>query len=338
MPDDLAELIALLRSTGTITSAAPQLTPLSGGVSSEIYLIEDGARKFVLKRALAKLKVREDWFADVSRNRAEQAFLRYVGGILPAAVPRLLEGHPEHGFFTMEFLGDGFANWKQQLLGGDADLEIARRAGEVLGTIHQSSFGMEQRAAEFNSPENFWQLRLDPYLRHTAQRHPDLAPRIDTEAKRLAASRDCLIHGDFSPKNILYSADRLVLLDCEVACFGDPVFDTAFLLNHFFLKSLHHHPRPFPLAELVTAFWTAYIEVRGEPARNGLEVRTTRLLPMLMLARVDGKSPVEYLTQPVRQDFLRRFAREAIAEEPEPLGTFTRHWLDALTISQIEPS
>lgn len=325
------ELIALLRKTRVLTGSSPRLTPLSGGVSSEIYLVEDDTRTFVLKRALAKLRVREDWYADVSRNRAEQACLRYVGSFLPAAVPRLLDCRPEHGFFTMEFLGDGFTNWKQLLLAGNAQTTHARQAGQVLGEIHHRSFHQPGLAAEFNPIENFRQLRLDPYLRHTADRHPGLAPYLHAETERLAATRECLVHGDYSPKNILLSNDRLVVLDCEVACFSDAVFDVAFLLNHFFLKSLHHHPAPFDLAGLTTAFWQAYLAARGQETDPTIEARTVRLLPMLMLARVDGKSPAEYLTHPAKQQFIRDFTYPGIREPGQSLNRLTEQWLTALT-------
>ncbi|MCP5520039.1 MAG: aminoglycoside phosphotransferase family protein [Verrucomicrobiales bacterium] len=328
---DHNEFVALLRRTGVITGSAPRLTPLSGGVSSEIYRVEDDGRTFVLKRALARLRVAEPWFADVSRNRAEQAFLRHVATFLPAAVPRVLDCHPEHGFFTMEYLGEGFVNWKQLLLAGETRGFHARRAGQVLGEIHHRSFRQTMVAGEFNPVENFRQLRLDPYLLRTADRHPDLAAHLRVEADRLAATCECLVHGDYSPKNILLSDDRLVVLDCEVACFSDAVFDTAFLLNHFFLKSLHHHPTPCDLAGLVTAFWQAYLEARVEDDDPTLEMRTVRLLPMLMLARVDGKSPAEYLTQPAKQQFVREFTRGEIGGATATLESLTRRWLSALT-------
>ena len=324
------QLLELLRRTGVVTGSSPRLTPLSGGVSSEIYLVEDVGRKFVCKRALAKLRVREDWFADVSRNRAEQSYLRYVGSFLPAAVPRMLEGHPEHGFFTMEFVGDGFTNWKQLLLAGEVHAAYARRAGQTLGEIHRRSFGQQALAADFNPMETFRQLRLDPYLGRAAERHPDLAPQLRGEADRLAATRDCLVHGDYSPKNLLVSHDRLVILDCEVACFSDAAFDLAFLINHFFLKTLHHHPAAFEGAQLVAACWRAYTDARGSEANDALEARTVRLLPMLMLARVDGTSPAEYLTQKAKQNFIREVVRPAMREPGKSLERFTRRWQEAL--------
>lgn len=330
-----SELIALLRKTGVITGASPRLTPLSGGVSSEIYRVEDDARTFVLKRALAKLRVREDWFADVSRNGAEQACLRFVSSFLPTAVPRLLDCHPEHGFFTMEYLGDGFANWKQLLLAGNAQPAHARQAGRILGEIHHRSFHQAGLAAGFNPVENFRQLRLAPYLIHTAERHPDLGAHLRAEADRLAATRECLVHGDFSPKNILLSGDRLVVLDCEVACFSDAAFDVAFLLNHFFLKSLHLHPQMIDWPGVVNGFWQAYLTARRQDSDPTLEMRTVRLLPMLLLARVDGKSPAEYLTQPAKQQFVREFVRPEILVPGPGLTDLIGRWLNAL--AQLAP-
>ncbi len=322
------EFIELLRSTKTVRGGSPRLTHLTGGVSSEIHLVEDGDRRFVIKRALEKLKVSEDWFADTSRNRAEEACLRYVGGFLPEAVPAVISSHPEHGFFTMVYLGEGFTNWKQRLLAGDARVSDAEAAGRVLGEIHRHSSGCEDLSERFNPLEVFHQLRLDPYLVRTAARHPDLAERIHEEVDRLASACDCLVHGDYSPKNILISDDRLVVLDCEVAWMGDGAFDTAFLLNHFYLKCLHHHPVGFDLEGMVSGFWKSYTASRGGDPE--IESRTVRLLPMLLLARVDGKSPVEYLTDPAKREFVRGFARSAILEPESGLNALTIRWREAL--------
>ena len=65
---------------------------------------------------------------------------------------------------------------------------------------------------------------------------------LRAEAERLVTCRSVLVHGDFSPKNLLVSGDRLVIIDCEVAWYGDPAFDLAFLLNHLCLKALYHAP------------------------------------------------------------------------------------------------
>lgn len=286
-----------------------RLTPLTGGVSCEIYLVEDGAERFVVKRALAKLKVKEDWFADVSRNRHEWEFIRYVARFRPNAVSSLRHCSATGNYFAMEYLGGDFQNWKQLLLKGEA--EYAGRAGTLLGEIHRHSAGDAEAKRLFDTTPNFFQLRIEPYLLATGARHPKLRPLFEAEAARLESTRECLVHGDFSPKNILVSPERMVLLDCEVAWYGDPAFDLAFMLNHFLLKALWHSPRDVGMRRMVDDFWSAYQSVRTAPE---LAPRVGRLLLMLLLARVDGKSPAEYLDA-ARQEFVRRFVEEMLLSE-----------------------
>lgn len=315
--DTPAALRADLAARG-LCSAHATLTPLAGGVSSEIYRVDDTDRGacFVVKRALAKLKVQADWYADVSRNDAERDFLEYLAGVRPDAVPRLVGDGSGDGYFCMEFLG-ALEPWKKQLLDGRCDPRLATLAGGLLGELHARSSGDPEARRRFDHTDNFDQLRVDPYLRATAAVHPDLREAMLAEADAVLARRRCLIHGDFSPKNLLVGGDRLVMIDCEVAWFGDPAFDLAFLLNHLFLKSLHHHPAHPGFDRLVDAARHSYREAVGEHA-GAVDTDAARLLPMLMLARIDGKSPVEYLTDARKQNFIRRFAAEGIRCDETP--------------------
>ena len=334
-PGTDAELLRLLREDGVIRSESARLIPLTDGVSSEIYRVDDGDASFVVKRALPKLRVRDEWIADVARNRYERMYIEYVARFLPEAVPRLLPGPVDRGYFAMEYLGAGFMSWKKMLLNGDARVEHALQAAAMLGAIHARSAGDSEVADSFDTTGNFMQLRLEPYLLTTGQRHPDLRTHFDAEAQRLANTRICLVHGDFSPKNILLSPSRFVLLDCEVAWYGDPAFDLAFLLTHFLLKGLHHAPRTIGLEEMSRAFWRRYAEDVGDAIEiHSLEARAARLLPMLLLARVDGKSPVEYLTRPGQGDFVRGFTRSAIGAGPAALDDLVGRWFDHLEESE----
>ncbi len=307
------------------------LNPLTDGVSSEIYRVDDGDVPFVVKRALPKLRVRDEWIADVARNRYERMYIEYVSQFLPQAVPRLLPGPHDRGYFAMEYLGPEFTSWKKLLLGGEAHREHALRAGAILGAIHARSAGDAEVAVRFDTTGNFMQLRIEPYLLTTGRRHPDLRAIFEAEAKRLASTHMCLVHGDFSPKNIMISPSRFVLLDCEVAWYGDPAFDLAFLLTHLLLKGLHHAPRHIGLEEMTRGFWRRYLEAAGDfidPV--ALESRTARLLPMLLLARIDGKSPVEYLTRPGQAAFVRRFAQPAIQAFSSSLADLVQRWFAGL--------
>jgi aminoglycoside phosphotransferase (APT) family kinase protein len=324
--DEPGTLLKLLERDGVVRAPNARLTPLSGGVSCEIYLVEDGAERFVVKRALAKLKVKADWFADISRNRYEWEYIRYVAKFLPEAVPALKYCSATDNYFAMEHLNGSFTNWKQLLLAGKANPEDARRAGNILALIHQHSAGDPEAKRLFDTTPNFFQLRIESYLLATGAKHPDLRAHFEAEAKLLAGARECLVHGDFSPKNILISPGRMVLLDCEVAWYGEPAFDLAFLLNHFFLKALLHAPRDMGMRPMIENFWSEYQTVRPSPE---MEPRVGRLLLMLMLARVDGKSPVEYL-DPARQEFIREFVREQLPGENFSLNGITDLWFDRL--------
>ncbi len=315
--------LELLRRDGVVRAPNARLVPMAGGVSGEIFLVEDGAERFVVKRAMAKLNVQADWFADVNRNRHEWKFIRYVAQFLPQAVPALRHCSANDNYFAMEYLNSGFTNWKKLLLEGKAD---AARAGNLLAQIHRHSDGDDAAALQFQTAPNFFQLRIEPYLLATGAKYPALHPLFEAEAVRLAGTRQCLIHGDFTPKNILVDRDRMVLLDCECAWFGDPTFDLASLLNHFFLKSLWHAPGDVGMNVMIEKFWSAYQTVRPSPE---LESRAARLLLMLMLARVDGKSPVEYLDSP-RQQFVREFVQANLPEGNFSLRAISNSWFSCL--------
>ncbi len=320
------DFLALLRRDGVVRSADARLTPLAGGVSCEIYVVEDGGEKFVVKRALAKLKVKADWFADVNRNRTEWEYIRYVAQFLPEAVPVVRHVSTEGNYFAMDHLGGGFTNWKQLLLSGFADADAAARAGRLLAEIHRRSAGGVEVRRVFDTTRNFFQLRIEPYLLVTGAKHPALNPLFHAEAKRLENTRECLVHGDFSPKNMLVGSDRLVILDCEVAWYGDPAFDLAFFLNHLLLKALFHAPKDTGIPAMVLQFWAAY-----QAARPSAEIgpRTGRLLLMLMLARVDGKSPVEYLDEE-RRNFVRQFIGANLTEETFSPNEIAAAWFEQL--------
>jgi aminoglycoside phosphotransferase (APT) family kinase protein len=335
MTDPLPNLLELLRADGVVRSATARLTPLAGGVSSEIYRIDDGPDSFVVKRALPKLKVAADWFADPVRNLHEQDYLRYVGALLSGSVPRLRFASREHCYFAMELLGGDLTTWKAELLSGRIERRHAAAAGRILGTIHRQSAGDPAAIEQFATTDQFWQLRIEPYLLATAAAHPRLAVELRAEAQRLAACHMALVHGDYSPKNLLVSSERLVVIDCEVAWYGDPAFDLAFLLNHLCLKALYHAPAH--RAELYHAA-TAVVEAYRDACSNApvvveVATRASRLLPMLLLARVDGKSPVEYLTDEQRQH-VRQYAEREILTAHVGLAETIEAWFDSLALPE----
>lgn len=273
------------------------ITPLTGGVSSDIALIDMGDRKVCVKFACEKLKVAEDWYAPVERNQAEYHWLLFAASIVPGATPSLLGCSSVAKGFAMEFVeGDDVYLWKTALLQAQPDKNEAEKVGQVLGQIHQASSLSDDVKNGFQNHEDFYALRLEPYLCFTATQHPDLSRKINALVEMLNKSRLVLVHGDVSPKNIIFRQGVPIFLDAECATIGDPSFDVSFCLNHLILKAVHIKETRHLLLASVLKFWNAYAQhVFWEPAA-ALEERVCHLLPVLMLARLDGKSPVEYLS------------------------------------------
>ncbi len=295
-----------------------RLTPLRGGVSSDIYRVDLPSRVICVKRALAKLKVAADWQAPVVRNRYEVEWMRAAGAIAPTAVPEVLGEDRESGAFAMAYLSpDSHPLWKSQLRDGTIDLGVASAVGDVLGRIHGATADRTDLVARFPTDDIFFAIRLEPYLVATARAHPDLSAHLLALAETTRSTKRVLVHGDFSPKNLLAGPVGPVILDAECAWYGDPAFDLAFVLNHLLLKGAWHPQWRGRYAAAFEALLEAYVpHAHWEPPAI-LAARTAALLPALMLARIDGKSPVEYLTDEADKDAVRSFARALLAA---PLG------------------
>lgn len=278
------------------------ITGLTGGVASDIAMLDVKGKRYCVKCALARLKVAAVWEAPVRRNKAEYRWLEVAGEIDPAIVPKLYGRSETHNGFVMEFLKpDTTYLWKAALLAGEAPGGEAALVAKALVKIHQTSARRGFNRDGFDNQVDFKALRLEPYLYFTAAAHPEIADELNGLADRCNRSDIALVHGDISPKNIMFRSSGPVLLDAECATMGDPAFDVAFCLNHLVLKSIHlPHMASAYLAE-AEAFWQNYAQgIDWEPVSE-CEARVASLLPALMLARVDGKSPVEYLTNQTRQ-------------------------------------
>ena len=317
----------LLRSGLRTEGEIARYRPLAGGVSSDIYRVDLPGRSLCIKRALPKLKVSAEWHAPVSRSDYEWRWLSFVKGCLPDAVPTPLAQDPASGLFAMSFLDPGLHPvWKAQLLRGEVVADTAAAVGFIVGRIHSASTRDIGVLGQFDSDANFHALRLDPYLVATAAKHPEVARQLHQLVDRTASTKHALVHGDISPKNILVGPQGPVILDAECAWFGDPAFDLAFCLNHLLLKCL---PQPGNGAALRTSFdrlSVAYLnQVTWEPYAD-LEARAAALLPALLLARVDGKAPVEYVTREDDRNAVRDFACALIRTRATRLSDVADRW------------
>ena len=302
---------------------------LRGGVSSDIYRVDLPAATICVKRALPKLKVAADWQAPPERNRNEVAWMRTVGAIAPGAVPKIVGQDPEGGAFAMEYLSPSrYPIWKERLRDGVIEVDAAAAVGDVLGRIHAATATASDIAPRFANDAIFDAIRLDPYLGATGRAHPDLAPRFAALIGATCAHKQVLIHGDFSPKNILLGPDGPVIIDAECATFGDPAFDLAFVENHLLLKGAWRPQWRARYIDALLALQNAYVaHVRWEP-REATVARTAALLPGLMLARIDGKSPVEYVVDDAVKDDVRAFARALLLAPVADPALIAARWRD----------
>jgi aminoglycoside phosphotransferase (APT) family kinase protein len=297
LPD---EALTLLRRSGLAGAAeTPRARALSGGVSSDIWRVELARGPVCLKRALPRLRVARLWEAPVERNRYERLWLETAGRAVPGAAPRIMAHDDAAGLFAMECLE--LPLWKDELREGRADPAFAAQVGASLAGIHAATAGDAGLARTFSTDEIFYAIRLEPYLVFTGKQHPGLNGRFAELVHRTQSTRVALVHGDVSPKNILVGGEGParfpVFLDAECAWYGDPAFDLAFCLNHLLLKCVWVPWAKDRFLECFSALSASYLR-RFSP--EGIESRTASLLPALLLARVDGKSPVEYLDEEQR--------------------------------------
>ncbi len=299
--------------------AATVWTPLTGGVSSDIWRVDAGGNSWCVKRALAQLKVAAEWKAPVERNAFEWDYMQVASAIAPGHVPQPIAHDKARGLFAMAWLApDQHRLWKSELLAGRVDVGDAARVGNLLGPIHAATARDPSLPARFATDASFHALRIDAYLLATARAHPDLAPLIEPIAAQTAKTKRVLVHGDVSPKNIMLGPDGPILLDAECAWFGDPAFDLAFCLNHLLIKRLVVKGAEAALAASFDALASNYLAHVDWETAEEVETRAAALLPVLALARVDGKSPVEYLDE-AQRGVLRGLARRAVLEGPAKL-------------------
>ena len=330
-PAETADLAAALTRMGLLSSGGVfTAVRLGGGVSCDVWKVarpgRDSAQSImpalVVKRALAKLRVEADWRAPPERWAAEVAWLKLAGEIDPGTAPQILGEDAQTGMFAMAFLDRPL--WKTELAAGRVDSGFAAVTGHKLATIHAATAGRDEIAARFDNGAQFRALRLEPYLLFTASRNPDVAPLIEKIAGGIAGARIALMQGDISPKNILMDEEGPIFLDAETACYGDPVFDLSFCLNHLLLKCVWHPEYRDRYLESFIALKDAYLARTDWEDKGGLEARAARLLAALLLARVDGKSPVEYLTAEKDKAFVRDAAIAFLKSGEKNLGTIAQ--------------
>ena len=332
--DDWGALLASLATMGLIHRGEhAQIEPLTGGVSSDIWKITTDARVLAVKRAREQLKVATPWHAPVERNAYEVKWMRIAAAVSPGAAPDILGEDRPAGLFAMAYLEPAtHPVWKSELAAGRCDVGFAGAVGALLARIHAATAGRAEVAAAFATDATFHAIRLEAYLEATARAHPALADSLMALSRETLATKRALVHGDVSPKNILVGPRGPVFLDAECAWYGDPAFDLAFCLKHLLLKCLWVPPASGQFLAAFDALVFSYLAGADWEPRAALEQRVARLLPALFLARVDGKSPVEYLDERGKAR-VRRVAMPLVAAPPPRLGDIRRAWAAELGLT-----
>lgn len=316
------DIIDGLRGAGLIGDDDPVLEPLTGGVSCDVWKVETLRGTAVVKRPLPQLRVAAEWLAPVERGDSEVAWLKRAHGIDAALVPEIWAELPGVHGFAMQFL-PGCPVWKDELVAGHVDPGFAAAVGRGIASIHSATANEDADRAAFATDVQFRALRVDPFLLYVAQHDAELAPTLRAIADDLSSRKVALVHGDVSPKNILISEHGPVFLDAECAVYGDPAFDLAFCTTHLLLKAAWLDDDRLKLA--ATALVDAYRAGIDWEDANGLLARSGRLLAALLLARVEGKSPAPYLTDPNHKHTVREQARAALLA-PAPIDAVVAGW------------
>jgi 5-methylthioribose kinase len=283
-----------------------------------------GEAPFVLKQARAKLRTEKLWESRLERIWIERDALQLMGSILPeGAVPRVLFWDADQFLFAMTHAPENATVWKEQLLAGSVDPAVASHAGEILGTIHRATRDHPALNGQFADTTVFDELRIDPFYREIARVHPDIGPQIQALIASMSEVKHrCLVLGDFSPKNMLIHDRRLTLVDFETAHAGDPAFDLGFFLSHIWLKNLRAGESagipPGVFTPEFDALGPAFLGAYQKQAQLGgvdtaLLARAVRHWHACALARIDGKSPVDYLSEETRS-FARREALRGLRD------------------------
>jgi aminoglycoside phosphotransferase (APT) family kinase protein len=315
-------IVAGLRQAGLIDNVCPAFEPLAGGVSCDVWKLDTATGPIVVKRPLGKLRVAADWEAPVERYLSEVNWLRRARSVDPRIAPEVLAEIPAEHAFVVRYL-ENSPVWKEELVSGRVDRDFAAAVGRSLAGVHAATAGSANDRADFQDSSMFHALRVDPFILHVARSRPDIAPTLEAIAEDLLSRKVALVHGDVSPKNILVGPDGPVFLDAECAVYGDPAFDLAFCSTHLLLKTVWL--RDARLKEAAWALMEAYRDAVTWEDPAGLLQRAGPLTAALLLARVDGKSPVPYLAEPADRAIVRDRAVKLL-RSADPIDRLVGCW------------
>lgn len=289
-------------------SVGYDITYCGGGVSGTVAFVQAGDKPIIVKQALAQLKTKETWLCDPNRMNIEAMSNDIYHRLVPDNAPEVYFYDDENFIFGREAAPEHCAMWKSDLLTGLLDFVVGEKVIHSLAVVHNFCARDEQAAAAFADKAIFHDLRISPYIKFTVGKYPQLAAAAEPVVDFLMNSAITLVHGDFSPKNIMVDGRKIYILDFEVAHYGHPSFDLAFFSNHFLLKAVKNKQWAPSYLNMLSCMMGTYFREMDYMDKAELESAYVRLLALLFLARVDGKSPAEYITLDSDKDIIRRIA------------------------------
>ena len=250
-------------------------------------------------------------------------------GVVPAAAPELLFEDPGRGR-----RGDALpparptiALWKELLRDGEADAGVRRRGRRAArrGSTPPPP-GVPRSRQRFRPMRIFHDIRLEPYLIATGRAHP--AAGAGAAPAGAAHGHDQAGAGPWrrEPEEHPGRAGGAGVPRCRMRLVRRSGVRSRLL------------PQPSAAEVLVDARRRAGLpRLLRQPARRlsggspgsrapALEARAAGLLPGLFLARIDGKSPVEYVTDMTDKERVRRIAGAFLLAPSETLAPLREAW------------
>ena len=269
---------------------------LEGGVSSEVYYVKTNKKEYCIKRSLKKLLVKKKWIANTNRIKFEYLWLKHCRNILKKNIPETFEFNSRKKYIVMQYLDTSdYKTLKELFFDKIVNIKTIKLISKHLYKIHTNSNNVKTKNIFKRNNKNFYDLRLDPYFNEVGRVYPRYKEYIKHLNKNYLKNSNTLVHGDFSPKNILIGKNKIVYLDAECCNFGDPVFDLVFFSNHLLIKSIFIQDKSKEFTRSYITFYKEYLK-NLDAKKNKLYInRIIRMTPIMMLARIDGKSPVEYI-------------------------------------------
>ncbi|MFQ3645995.1 MAG: phosphotransferase [Anaerolinea sp.] len=325
------QLTAYLHARGIVAAdEQPNIRVLTGGVANKTVLVEHRAGGLVIKQALGKFRVKVDWFVQPERSALEALGLRTYEALLPAgSTPRFLFEDFDNFIHAMTAIPQPHETLKRLLLSGQGTSALIERFAALMAESHLRALEQaDTLRPQFASLEYFETQRLEPFYAYTAAQVPEAADLIHALIEETRRTQLTLVHADFTPKNVLVLPDgQLVLLDYEIVHWGDPAFDVGLALAHLIAKAIKVETRRADYPSYARLFGQTYLDQVADTFGD-LEGRIVRHTLACVLARVRGRSPLEYFDEPQRAAIAAR-----VVQQLKPLPPTLDALIDALTLA-----